>query len=232
MKKTAQNNAGSNSKKTEGINDWLKNVNPGNVLNDAQKILSTAIDVLEEEIAAGILAAKQLEKKVIDVDEVRSASPEDLMSRIRRDAHDGVDLMLDALTALTHYVGDLTKSANGVNGQEPKSTRSTGIPVVQNDVPAKPGDTIEIAMLVTNHSADKTMKAALSKTELTGPVGTKISARSIQVVPASVTLAPAESIEIVIKIKIPATTKAGSYSGLFQDENNPQLQTVVTVEIM
>src|SRR5688500_13110669 len=111
MKGSSKSSAPDNN--NDELNDWIKNVSPNKVINNAQRILTSAVDVLEEEIAAGILAAKKLEKKVINVDELRNAAPEELMSRIRRDAHDAVDLFLDAVTALSNQITSLTESANG-----------------------------------------------------------------------------------------------------------------------
>ena len=53
---------------SDELHKWIKNVSPGKVISNAQRILTSAVDVLEEEIAAGILAAKKLEKKVVNVD--------------------------------------------------------------------------------------------------------------------------------------------------------------------
>ena len=213
------------------LHDWIKNVSPNKVINNAQRMLTSAVDVLEEEIAAGILAAKKLEKKVINVDDLRNAAPEELMSRIRRDAHDAVDLFLDAITALTNQITSLTETANGGKTKAAAKRAGPEIPVVQNDIPAKPGQRVEIPVVITNHSAEKAMQVDLAKSELIGPLGTKINARSIEITPKSFMLVPEESKEVLIKILIPSTSKPGSYSGLFQDINNPQMKTVVTIEV-
>ncbi|MDB5206479.1 MAG: hypothetical protein JWR72_1554 [Flavisolibacter sp.] len=231
MKNASQKTSANTNTANDGLNDWIKNVSPNKVINNAQRILGTAIDVLEEEIAAGILAAKQLEKKVINVDEIRSAAPEELMSRIRRDAHDAVDLFIDAVTALTNQITSLTQPANGTRSTKETKRDSNEIAVVQNDVPAKPGQSIDLPVLITNHSSDKAMQVEFAKSELIGPLGNKIPAKAIQVIPKSFMLAPGEAKEVIINITIPATAKPGSYSGLFQDINNPQLKTVLTIEV-
>jgi hypothetical protein len=113
-------------------------IDPNKVIDDAQHLLKKAVNVLEEEIAAGILAAKNIEKKVLNVDEVRDTNPEELMSRIRRDTHDAVDILLDAFSALTSHFGLLaetlkTKTApvgqnkdNGANGNGAKDSAANG----------------------------------------------------------------------------------------------------------
>ena len=64
QKEKQKKNGSSKSNGNGTAEEWLNNINPDKVISNAQRILTTAVDVLEEEIAAGILAAKKLEKKV------------------------------------------------------------------------------------------------------------------------------------------------------------------------
>src|SRR5258706_4787153 len=155
---SASTGNGSKNKKAkkESATDWIKNITPNKVIGDAQRILKTAVDVLEEEIAAGILAAKKLEKKVINVDEVRSTNPEELMSRVRRDVHDAVDIFLDAVTALTNHFSNLTETITKTKETATKKSE-TNIPVVKNDSATKAGENIELSIMLTNDSSDKQM---------------------------------------------------------------------------
>ena len=55
-----QSNGSGRTKATNGQkDDWFNTINPDKMINNAQRILSSAVNVLEEEIAAGILAAKK-----------------------------------------------------------------------------------------------------------------------------------------------------------------------------
>src|SRR4030095_5970600 len=89
----------SKGKKKTLTDDLFETLNPNHMLNNAQRVLSSAVNILEEEIAAGIVAAKKIEKKIIDVDEVRS-NPEHLMNRFRRDTHEVVDIFLDSFASV------------------------------------------------------------------------------------------------------------------------------------
>ncbi len=211
--------------------DFLQFMNPGKVAGDAQRMLKSAVDVLEEEIAAGILAAKNLEKKMINVEEVRKENPEELMSRIRRDTHDAIDIILDAITVIVNQFTNLSDSVlkTKSNGATPKPADQ--IPVVKNEGVAKAGDNIEIPVLLTNDSKDEKMTFELNKTDLTEPGGNKILARNINLVPRMVVLEPEGEREVAIKIKIPKSCGAGTYSGLFQDNKNLNLRTVVTIAV-
>ncbi len=206
-------------------------MNPNNIVGDAQRMLKSAVDVLEEEIAAGILAAKNLEKKVINVEEVRRDNPEELMSRIRRDTHDAIDIILDAVTVLVNQFTNLSESVirTKENGVTPKA--ADRVPVVKNEGTVKAGDNIEIPILLSNDSKDEQMTVELNKTDLTGPGGNKILARNINLVPRLVVVEPSAKKEVAIKIKIPKSCVTGTYSGLFQDSKNLNLRTVVTIDV-
>ena len=231
MKSPSPNGSKGKRSGKDSASDWIKNIYPNKVIGDAQRILKTAVDVLEEEIAAGIVAAKKLEKKVINVDEVRSTNPEELMSRIRRDTHDAVDIFLDAVTALTNYFSNLTQTVSQVNGNAVVKETANNVQVVKNEGSAKPGSTVEIPILLTNNSKDQPMPVELNKADLTGPDQEKIRVRYITIEPQSFALEPEEKKEVIIKIRVPLTCKPGSYSGLFQDNKNQNLRTVVTIDV-
>lgn len=218
-------------------------IDPNKVMDDAQHLLKKAVNILEEEIAAGILAAKRVEKKVINVDEMRDTDPEELMSRIRRDTHDAIDIFMDAFTALTRHFGGLTETLNRTkpdplakntgNGHPNGSQQQAApaIPVVRTEKPAKPGTAIEIPIVLSNDSEDRSIVVALSRSELIGPGGTKIPAKLIKLTPRSFTLEPLQKKEVLIKINIPDTCKKGSYSSLIQDDSNPDIRVIITVDV-
>jgi hypothetical protein len=71
MKESSRNEAGEKKSKNGSPKDWFEKISTDKVIGNAQRIITKAVDVLEEEIAAGILAAKKLESKVINVEETR-----------------------------------------------------------------------------------------------------------------------------------------------------------------
>jgi hypothetical protein len=163
--------------------DFLNFMDPNKMAGDAQRMLKSAVDVLEEEIAAGILAAKKLEKKVINVEEVRGDNPTELMSRIRRDTHDAIDIILDAVTVLVNQFSNLSDTVTRGRENGTPENKVDHIPVVKNDEPVKAGNQIEIPILLSNDSKDQQMTVELNKSDLTGPGGNKILARNISLVP-------------------------------------------------
>lgn len=233
-----EKNQNNNSEKKKTVTDDLFDaLNPNNMLNNAQRVLSSAVNVLEEEIAAGILAAKRIEKKVINVDDVRN-NPENLLNRIRKDTHEVVDLFLDAAIALSSQLKTLTDSVakQTENIQKPETVSSQkqkdAVTVLQHDGPLKAGETATLYMNLSDQDINEPLKIQLKKNDLVGPLQQKISSNNISIKPASVILKPGESMEVAIRIKIPASCKPGHYTTLLTDVENPLLRTVISIEVI
>lgn len=205
-------------------------------IKDAQGILKKAVDVLEEEIAAGILAAKKLEHNIFNLEDVKNANANDLMSRIRRDAHDSIDIIMDAVTVLTHHMSTLTDIVAKNNGDDSQTNGvqkkdATKVPVVHNETPVKKGAVTELSLDFAQEQNEEILNISLCKSDLIGSKGNKILARNITLSPTSFSLAPGKQKKVKIKIKIPKTCKAGTYSGLIQDEKNADLRAVISLSI-
>lgn len=231
-----QNGSSKNKKQTTVAEDLFDALNPNIMLNNAQRVLSSAVNVLEEEIAAGILAAKKIEKKVINVDDVRGDS-ENLANRLRKDTHEVVDLFIDALIAVTNQLKNLSNNITNTNDAL-KKTASTvkeknenTLAVLQPDEAVKPGETVVLYMQLSNDETEKLITISLKKNDLTGASNQKIAARNIVIKPASILLKPGEEKEVAIYIKIPVTCKAGHYTALLTDELNPKIKALLSVEV-
>jgi len=210
-------------------------MNKNSKKKDAPEILKMAVDILEEEIAAGILAAKKMEKKVFNLGENRNERPSDLMSRIRRDVHEAVDLFMDSVTVLTDYVGVLNDQVSRAdqNGQNNNgsATRQTSAPIIKNDQPAHGGDQIELKIMLTNDSSKNEKQIDLKKPELVNIVGQKINPRNIRFIKSKFVLKPQGQQEVAITLNLPKATQSGTYTGLIQDVNNPEIHVLMIVEI-
>lgn len=216
--------------------DLFDALNPNNMLNNAQRVLSSAVNVLETEIAAGILAAKKIEKKVIDVEDVRS-NPENLLNRIRKDTHEVVDLFLDALIALSSqlkiFSDNIEQHSENLKPKETtrEKTKKDAITVLENDTSLKPGTTATLYMHISDDEMKEPVNIQFQKAELKGPAMQKIAARNITIQPAVITLNPGENKEIAIRIKIPGDCKPGHYTGLFTDLQNSLLKVLINIEV-
>jgi hypothetical protein len=226
-----------NQQKKTVAEDLFDALNPNNMLNNAQRVLSSAVNVLEEEIAAGILAAKKIEKKVIDVDDVRN-NPENLLNRIRKDTHEVVDLFLDSMIALSSQLKIFTDTIEKQNGgtktaaATAEKKQNDNITILQQDAPVKPGETVSLFMNFSNDESETTsVKIQLQKTDLQGSLNEKIASRNIYIKPAIIILQPGESKEVSIHIKVPSNCKHGHYTALFTDVQNPLIKALINIEV-
>lgn len=236
MAAVKQNGSAKNKEKTVA-EDLFDALNPNTMLNNAQRVLSSAVSVLEEEIAAGILAAKKIEKKVINVDDVRGDS-ENLVNRLRKDTHEVVDLFIDALIAVTNQLKNLSTNINNTNDALKKTTSAIDqkpvatLAILQPDEAVKPGETITLHMQLSNDESTDAVKIALKKNDLVGASNQKILARYIQIRPSSVILKAGEEKEVAIQIRVPSACKAGHYTALLTDELNPKIKALLSIEVV
>ncbi len=211
----------------------LKDLSPKKVVGEAQRIVGLATNILEEEIAAGIIAAKEIEKKVIDVDKVRDKDKDHIFTRFRSDAHEIVDILMDVVSVASTQIETLSNKVVNIipDTSNDKDEVAYQVPVLKAEKPLDPGSETAIKMQLQNDHKENVMKVALSDTDLVTPSGGKILARNITVSPKTVTLKPGEKKAVTIKIKVPQNTKSGKYSGLLQDKTIENLQALVSVEV-
>lgn len=226
-----------NEKNKTLTDDLLDVLNPNNMLNNAQRVLSSAVNVLEEEIAAGILAAKKIEKKVINLDEVRN-NQENLLNRIRKDTHEVVDLFLDGFIALSSQLKILSDNVAAQTGSVKSAESAAGkkqehsVTILQPDEGVKPGNTAVLYMNFSDDDITKPIKIRLQKNDLAGPAKEKIASRNITIQPSSVVIKPGTNSEVAIRIRIPASCKPGHYTALFTDINNPSVKAIINVDVI
>lgn len=220
-----------NKKQKEG--NLFGALNPDEMISNANKVLSAAVNVLEEEIAAGILAAKKIETKIIDVEDIRE-DPQDLMNRIRRDVHEAVDLLMDSVTAITRQLGVLSQSTktSPATAAKNEKQKSPEIPVIRNLKPAAAGDVVILKLALANTESEQPVHIQLQKVDLNGPLSHTIPAKHIILKPASLTLNTGQEKEISIQIKIPPKIVAGQYSGLFVDAQDSANKAIIHVDVI
>ncbi len=96
----------------------------------ASEIVHRAASILEEEIAAGIVAAKEIESRFVKHDGVSDSAPQEIIERFRKDAHEMTDVIMDLLSAITKNLGmladHLAKTNGGGNGNSAAPAGSAG----------------------------------------------------------------------------------------------------------
>jgi hypothetical protein len=227
-----------NTKKDKKTDDFSW---PGTdrVVGKAQHIIGAAVNILEEEIAAGILAAKNIEKKLIDVNKVRS-DPNELMGRIRRDSHELLDLFLDAFTSMTQQMNAVVDAVKKENGQsatpekpdEPKTKPAADVLVLKPEQPVKPGKMVSMTLSLQDDGTEKPGTIVFRKTDLIGPGHEKIGLRAITITPGTLLLKANEQKDVSITVKVPRKAKAGRYNAFLSDINNRELCILVAIEVI
>jgi hypothetical protein len=198
-------------------------------------VVQKAASILEEEIAAGIVAARQVEEQFINVKDLRAENPDAVMQKFRRDVHQAVDIIMDLVNVASRSVDDLTKkmiSINGGTGQpSPAPTNGRKVPNLTIPNPVKAGTSTEMPMTLQNDSDKSTETFELHSTDLVDSDGNRILAEQIKFAPASLAIGPRNSETVKINVTVPTGTVAGTYSGLIQATKFDQLQAILTVQV-
>jgi hypothetical protein len=219
---------------TDKTKEFAKNlfdkIGTPKAVDEAQRVINLAVEVLEEEVAAGIVAAKKIEERMIDVDEVRNEEPDALMSKFRRDAHDVVDIFMDSVSTLYKKAGSVAKDKVTTEDNPVKTSKDGHVPIIRYEQPALAGQTAELPVSFTNDEAENKV-IALVKQELTDASGATINARNVKTQPAEIELASGDKKIIIVQISVPKTTKPGLYTALFRCKNDPSIRLVIELEI-
>jgi len=205
------------------------------VTGTASRVVQQAASILEEEIAAGIVAAKKAELQFINVNEVRSGEPEEVLNRFRRDSHEVVDILLDVFSAATKRAGSLTQRMISIQGTKPqeevKSAASEQLPKLMVPQPIKAGESAEVPMTLENNGDEATEEFSFNSTDLVNASGDRILAAKITFSPSSLTIAPKKSTKVAVTIKVPQKTPHGVYSGLVQASKLSRLRAILVAEV-
>ncbi len=206
-----------------------------NLADTTSRVVQQAASILEEEIAAGIVAARQIEQRFIDVESVRSGKPEDVIHRFRRDAHEVVDILVDLVGAAARSLGDVASRVitvrTGARTAAAESNNPGGVATICTPQPVKPGESSEAPMMIENEGSTPTAVISFHCSDLVSAAGDRIAAKNISFRPAAVSVSPRQTEKIAVSVAVPAGTPAGSFSGLLQATNLDQLRAVLVVQV-
>ncbi|WOD42558.1 hypothetical protein [Hwangdonia lutea] len=237
QKDNPKNKQNSSKGKNRDDEPWIDS---DRVMNKAQSIVNSAVNVLEEEIAAGILAAKKIEKKLIDVDEIRS-DPDALMNRIRRDSHEVLDLVIDGFAAITAQMNEVveslknekeSQSKKNTTSKTPSKKSSRDVIVLEPENPMKSGESVSLNLIMYEDTAEKPKTIEFRKSDFIGSGNQKIGLRSIIIQPKKLQLKPKEEKDISITIKLPKNTVPGDYNAFITCVNNPQVRILIALKVI
>jgi hypothetical protein len=186
---------------------------------EAVRIVEQAASILEEEISAGIVAAKKVGERYASTNSLRSGKTDEVMERFRNDAHEVLDIVLDLINLSINAVSGMSERAMNI--------RSTTIPIQKNNGKAeetlpelvvpevlKPGESGKVGMLVENENENATGKFEFSTSGLLSPAGDLLNSTHISFNPASLEIDANDLEKVNITVFIPVGTPAGQYSGI------------------
>jgi len=205
-----------------------------NFAQTTSRLVKQAASILEEELAAGIGAAKQVEEKLFDVPKLRSGKPEEVMQRFRRDAHEAVDILMDVLQGAASALGGMAERAVKIRSgaaapserMEPGKTAT-----VELQQPVKGGQSAEVPLTLANDSDAATPEFSFFATDFVSASGERIPAASATFNPPSLVIAPHAAEKVTVTVRVPEGTPAGVYSGLLQANKLGQLRAVLILKV-
>jgi hypothetical protein len=199
------------------------------------QIVEQAASILEEELAAGIVAAKKAEEKFVNVREIRSGDPNDVFQRFRRDSHEVLELFLDAFGAAVKTLEDGSQGIITVRSEDsqPKSKQSTtgSLPTLTMPEPIKPGKSGKVTMSLRNDSDEPTGRFNFLQSGLTSASGYRIPARQVKFTPTAPNIGPHEAEKVLVTLKVPAKTPPDNYYGLIQVKKLDKFKAVLVAQV-
>lgn len=206
----------------------------------ATRVVREAAKVLEQELAAGLVAARRVEERFIDVQALRSRNPDEVMQRFRRDAHEVVDIVMDVLTVLVDTAANVTERSFSISGQRtvhtpeaprPQRQIASKVPTLSMPAPIAPGETMQILISVENDAEKPTEPIVFKCSDLLSSEGGSIPGTSVDYAPNQMILAPRTTERVAIRVHVPIGTKPGTYCGMFQANNLEAVRAVLMVEV-
>lgn len=202
------------------------------------RIVQQAATILEEEIAAGIVAAKRVEGRLVDVQKLRGADPQEVMQRFRRDAHEVVDILIDLVNVATNSLGGLAQrvvriregGGSADDGGKPRSPAGA-VPSLNVPRPVRSGESVEVPLTLENDGDNPTDNFAFVCSDLVNPGGERIGGEFVSFAPTSLTIAPHSAATVMISVSVPAGTPPGTYSGILQATRMERVRAVLSVSI-
>jgi hypothetical protein len=196
------------------------------------QVVKQAASILEEEIAAGILAARQIEDKFIDSTELRSGKPDEVFQRFRRDAHEVVDIVLDIVSATGRNATSMAQRVISIRGGERNGPEAASTTVLTMPQPIKGGQTGEVSLVIENDGDATAEPFELHSTDLISASGPRIAAEAVSFDPKVIRVGSHQNQRVLVRVTPPSATEPGVYSGLIQSSRPDQLRAVLTITVV
>lgn len=209
--------------------NFFEKFDTGNLINNASNIVLKAANILEQNIAEGIIAAQKVEKKLVDTDKIRS-NKDDLMNRFRKDTHEAMDIFFDALALATQNLQELAKNAQTGDTTKPNPT-AQNIPVLSIEDNMTPGSDAVIPLTLENESKTEEMRLKFHDQGLRMDDDNTIHNKNVSYDPKLLILKPGETGVVNIRVHIPKSAREGVYSGLIREKTLAGLEAMIRVQV-
>ncbi|MCP4680472.1 MAG: hypothetical protein GY854_34310 [Deltaproteobacteria bacterium] len=201
----------------------------------ASRIVHKAASILEEEIARGIVAAKEVEERYINIEEVRSKDPNDVINRFRDDAHQLIDIVVDLIHVTVHSLEKVVSVETNVHSLPP-STSSNGnggrdIKSIELPGPVTAGEYSEASITLTNADDEPTPPFTFCTLGLVNAEGDKIPPECITFLPENLVIKPKGSAPLIVRVDTPKDISNGVYTGVLQSTHQEKLCATLSVEV-
>jgi hypothetical protein len=198
------------------------------------KVVQQAATILESEINAGVKIAQQTEDRFPQVQKFRNEPADEVMQRFRRDAHEVVDIFIDVVGATLKSVPDInnTNLLRVGNVQvKPVQVAPEQRPIIKAVTPVKAGGAAEIQISFENNRNTETEEFSLYSTDLISNKGARLPSGLVKFTPATMKIAPAQTMYITVTVAIPEETTPGTYTGLVLASNMTDLRSEIVIKV-
>ena len=231
-KKTKTNKPTNNDKSKRKTKGKTKPKRSDTIASEAMRMVEQAASILEEEISAGIIAAKKVEQRYVNINSIRSGETQEVMQRFRNDAHEVLDIVFDLLYLSINAVSGLGERALNIRSataqkQDASNAEESVVELLIPDV-LKPGESGKVAMLVENVNDKQTDQFQISTSGLLNATGDHIDASNISFDPNTLTIDANDIEKVNITVTVPEGTAPGQYSGVVQ-ATAIQMRVLLTV---
>lgn len=207
------------------------------IIDNTSKIVLKAANILEEEIAKGIIAAKQVEGKLTDVSKLHSNNQDELLTRFRKDAHDIIDLLVDFTTIALKNVRNVSSQFISIKQESGGTTvsqteSSQQIPLIKVPKELIPGEIYEMPITLENDNGKESKSIQFENSAFSGPADYQMPVDAISFIPNPLLLPPGDKGIVTVKVAVPAEAREGSYSCLVQAKNMTNLKATLFLRIV
>lgn len=198
------------------------------------KVVQQAATILESEVAAGVKIAQQTEDRFPQVQKFRSEPSDEVMQRFRRDAHEVIDVFIDVVGATFKSVPDLNNTnllRIGNVQVKPVQVTPEQRPVIKAATPVKAGGLAEIQISFENNRNTETEEFSLYSTDLISNKGERLPSGLVKFAPATMKIAPFQTMQATVSVAVPEETSPGTYTGLVLASNMTDLRSEIVIKV-